>query len=148
MCKKLRILHIEDEPLVVSVVQHICADNFILFSVPSIAQAFEAVKNHPFDLLLVDLNLLDSTGIQTVIDLKLTNLPLVILTANDDPETIHQAAELGVEDYVVKHDLGRANIIGKFNFICQKYYKKSPLIDFKGLEAIKPFFSSIKHLFK
>ncbi len=139
MGKLFRILHIEDEVLVQQVVKQIIGDSFDLFSVSSIAQAYEAIKNHTFDLLLIDLNILDSNGLDTILNLKATNLPLIVLTVTDDPEIVQKAAELGVEDYIVKHDLGRAGIVGKISFTCEKFRKKNAGLNFGNFSAIKPY---------
>lgn len=81
----------------------------------SLAEAKEKTCQFRPDLVLLDLNLLDSCGIDTVIEIRkiLPGTPVIVLTGNDDKELAIAALHKGASDYVVKghyeHDaLGKA----------------------------------------
>lgn len=55
------------------------------------------------DVVLLDLNLPDSSGIQTVERCRLlTDAPIVVLTGNDEKRLAFAALEAGAQDYLVK----------------------------------------------
>jgi PAS domain S-box-containing protein len=81
----------------------------------SLAEALAAARGDRFDLILLDLSLPDSTGVQTVsaVTGALPGMPVVVLTGNDDEELALAALGAGAQDYLVKGEfdqrtLGRA----------------------------------------
>lgn len=66
-----------------------------------------------YDLILLDLNLPDSYGIETFTEMKkLSDIPIVILSGIDDLEIAKHAVREGAQDYLTKnnldaHDLSR-----------------------------------------
>lgn len=74
-----------------------------------IADGIEAL-NDQTDLILLDLNLPDSTGIDTL-QLMLTEAektPIVVLTGLDDQQIGVQAVEEGAQDYLIKDEVSPA----------------------------------------
>ncbi len=71
----------------------------------SSAELQEAMKAGSFDLLLVDWVLPDSTGGEVIQWLRRTRgwqLPVIVVTAQEDEETVVAALEAGADDYIVK----------------------------------------------
>ncbi len=70
----------------------------------SLAEGIEAARHHKPDLVLLDLSLPDSSGLNTVSALRvaLPNKPLVVLTGHDDPHLANAALQAGAQDYLVK----------------------------------------------
>lgn len=64
------------------------------------------VKEHNPGLVLLDLNLPGTTGMQVLEQLAEAHpdLPVVIMTAQNSMETVKQAAGLGASGYILKHD--------------------------------------------
>lgn len=61
------------------------------------------VAHREADLLLLDLGLPDRDGVEVLRLLrKLTDLPVVVLTARGDERTVVRALRLGADDYLVK----------------------------------------------
>lgn len=60
-----------------------------------------------FDMILLDLNLPDSTGIQTLKKIKETfsDIPVVILSGMSDEKLAFEALESGAQDYLLKDQL-------------------------------------------
>ncbi|MEN8494308.1 response regulator transcription factor [Dehalococcoides sp. THU3] len=55
------------------------------------------------NLILLDLGLPDIHGIEVVQSIKrITPTPIIVLTVQDSEQTILQAFELGIEDYIIK----------------------------------------------
>ena len=83
------------------------AFSFTLEYVGTIKEAFQQLHRKKFNIILLDLFLRDSQGLQT---LKLVranepNLPIIVLTDNTDVELGVNAVRFGAQDYLVKHNL-------------------------------------------
>jgi hypothetical protein len=75
-----------------------------LYRVRTLAQATAAVANQPIDVILLDLALPDSAGMQTVDRMQAAShdTPIVVLTSNDDDVSALQALKRGAQDYLIK----------------------------------------------
>lgn len=71
---------------------------------PTLDVARKTLKSESIDVILLDLGLPGSTGIDTVRYMRdLTdNIPIVIFTSEDNNETAHYALKNGAQDYLVK----------------------------------------------
>lgn len=69
----------------------------------SLADARQAVRTRPYDLILLDINLPDGSGLEFLQEIRRTfQIPVILLTANDTEMEIVTGLELGAEDYIVK----------------------------------------------
>jgi class 3 adenylate cyclase len=68
--------------------------------------ALDRLKQHPFDLVLLDIIMPELNGFQTLefikADPKIRHLPVIMLTALDDVDSTVRCIEAGAEDYVPK----------------------------------------------
>lgn len=73
-------------------------------SVGSLEAALELLGGSPFDVLLLDLNLPDSTGMNTLAQIthRYPHLPVVVVTGEHDEDTGLMAVAQGAEEYLVK----------------------------------------------
>ena len=115
----MKVLLIEDDLVYASLVEQLLASeagNELSFEwVESLRQGIARVREASFDVLLVDLFLPDSQGINTLVRLQQTavSLPLIVLTGSDDDRLALEILRLGAQDYLVKgridkHGLARA----------------------------------------
>jgi two-component system, cell cycle sensor histidine kinase and response regulator CckA len=79
-------------------------DPITLCRVTSLHAAQAALADTHFDAILLDLNLPDSTDIETVDRVKALapDVPIVVITARDDRTSALQSMQHGAEDYLVK----------------------------------------------
>ena len=74
MIKRLRVLVVEDNPADVELVREYMSDSgFISFQIDSVSRLSEAIarlERESFDLLLIDLGLPDSRGLETFHNLR------------------------------------------------------------------------------
>jgi len=66
--------------------------------------AFEKIKSHPYDLLLLDINVPNISGLELleqIHDLKI-QIPTIFISALIDIEDISKAFDLGCQDYLKK----------------------------------------------
>lgn len=104
----IRVLVVEDDPadarLVVEAFRRargvLCVPNHV----NTLAAAVEWIRESPCDVVLLDLSLPDSRGVETLQSMLRVagDAPVIILSAFDDPEFAAMAVEIGAQDYLIK----------------------------------------------
>ena len=103
-----RVLLVEDDAIDKRTAEQLLAKRqrgaeFSVQSVDTLAAAVDRLSNEEYDIVLLDLNLPDSTGFDTVRKIsKVTAAPIVVLTGQDDEETGILAIKSGAADYLPK----------------------------------------------
>ena len=71
-------------------------------------EAMELVASRSFDVIMLDLGLPDSQGLETFIRLheKAPEVPFVVITGREDDTIAMQALKTGAQDYLVKGQIG------------------------------------------
>jgi len=77
---------------------------FNLIEHGTLSEGLEELVNNEINVILLDLNLPDCSGLNTisVIHEKVKNIPIIILTGRDDENLAIQSLKLGMQDYLVK----------------------------------------------
>jgi DNA-binding NarL/FixJ family response regulator len=103
-----QILIVDDHPLyrlaLKGAVASACA-NCEIFEADSVGGLFDCLDSHPLiDLLLLDLNLPGAYGFNALAHLRGSRpeLPIIVVSASDDPRTIRQALAFGAQSFVSK----------------------------------------------
>jgi DNA-binding NtrC family response regulator len=107
--QQLRILLIEDSRTQVELVRMVLSDAlnrpFSLEYEDRLAGGLERLSQSQFDVLLLDLNVLDSAGFDTFLTAKAaTNVPIIILSGAEDADMADRAVKEGAHSYLVKGD--------------------------------------------
>lgn len=103
----MRILLIEDNPGDARLIQEMLKESrsdFTLSVSERLGQALKLLLSQEFDVVLLDLNLPDSSGLAALKELhsRFSRLPIVVLTSINDEELAYQAIRFGAQDYLVK----------------------------------------------
>lgn len=104
----LQVLLVEDSPTDAQLFQHVffraATGDWKLVHVERLSDALATCQTHSFDVALLDLQLPDSEGLDTVADFSraFPEIPIIILTMFDDEELALQAMAEGAQDYLVK----------------------------------------------
>ncbi len=95
--------------LLSSVLEHEGGGEFVLTTTGTLAQAKATLTPRRHDVLLVDLNLPDSDGIDTLRSLRAeSTLPVIVMTSADDTLLAHRAMKAGAQGFLLKgEDQGR-----------------------------------------
>ena len=108
MVTPVSLLLVEDNPadayLLVEMLKEAEVDRWEIVSAKSLNLALEALSNSSFAVVLLDLSLPDSKGLNTITRIQTVapDLPIVVLTGTDDREIALQALARGAQDYLVK----------------------------------------------
>ena len=102
------VLIVDDHPLyrlaLKGAVAAACA-NCRIFEADSVGALFDALDRQPgVDLLLLDLNLPGAYGFNALAHLRGSRpaLPIIVVSASDDPHTMRQAMTFGAQSFVSK----------------------------------------------
>ncbi len=108
MGKNIKILLIEDNPgdayLIEDHLEEFANFSYELKNVGTLNEALSILKEQPFDVILSDLSLPDSDGINTFFRIHNENplIPIIILSGSNDEEIGAYAVENGARDFFVK----------------------------------------------
>lgn len=105
----IAVLMIEDDPDYAELVQHWLSTSgddigFVLHWTDSLAGGFERLARGGIDVVLLDLSLPDSSGVETFLSLRdrARGIPIVISSAGDDERQALQLIQEGAENYLSK----------------------------------------------
>lgn len=109
MTESLRILLVEDSPTqaILTMEELGKLEGVETRHVATMAEAIGLLRERPFDLVLLDLTLPDSRGVDTVKTACgiAPGTPVVVLTNRDEESIAATALEMGAQDYLVKGNL-------------------------------------------
>ena len=106
--QQIRILLVEDDPDDVWVMRNLLADRWDgpieLIHVEMLSSGIERCARGEIDVILLDLSLPDSRGLETflLMHARAGEIPIVVLTGYDDSLTAVKAVQAGAQDYLVK----------------------------------------------
>ncbi|MBF0602616.1 MAG: response regulator [Nitrospirae bacterium] len=85
----------------------ILPSRILVTQVDSLSKALQQMDGTEFDILLVDLNLPDSVGLETFERIRNRNVdyPVIVLSGLDDESLAIQAVRSGAQDYLVKNTI-------------------------------------------
>lgn len=113
----IKLLAVEDDPSLSFVLEEALAHTreaeIDATMASSLAEALRQLGRKDFQLVLLDLSLPDSDGIETLSRVReqQPEVPIIVLTGNDDPEVARRIVELGVDDYLLKGEVGSHRLI-------------------------------------
>jgi PAS domain S-box-containing protein len=108
--KTFTILIVEDDLISSRMLQEMLINwLFKVKVVNTLRTAYEALRQESFDIILLDLNLPDKEGMDTLINLhnNYKDIPIVVVTVIDEEREALKALSCGAQDYLVK---GKYNI--------------------------------------
>jgi len=113
---EISILHVEDSNadamLIKMALKQAANTQYALTRVIDIASAVSFLKNNKVDVILLDLNLPDAQGLDSLKQLRIVakNIAIVLLTGCDDEQSALMAIKNGAQDYLLKDELTAQNI--------------------------------------
>ena len=102
-----RILMVDDEADLIKVVHvRLAANGYEVIAASNGLEGLEKAQKERPDLILLDVMMPRMHGLDVLLKLKdnpeTASIPVLMLTANDDTESISKARALGAKDYIVK----------------------------------------------
>ncbi|MDJ0635122.1 MAG: diguanylate cyclase [Xenococcaceae cyanobacterium MO_188.B29] len=116
--KTIKVLLIEDNPadilLVNKFFNKIKTDKFELINAEFLSEGLDYLRNSNFDVVLLDLSLPDSWGLDSLKEIQQTaaKIPIIVLTGTQDEANALAALREGAQDYLVKGSIS-ADLLAK-----------------------------------
>ena len=129
MSEVIKILLVEDDlgdaELIQEIFQEEKTARFEITHVDRVSEAIKLLEENDFDLVLLDLSLPDSTGIDTFrkVQLKTTDLPIVLLTELDNETLALKLVQEGAQDYLVKGQINSKVLIKSIRYAIERHNK-------------------------
>jgi signal transduction histidine kinase len=149
---RLRILLVEDDSAFVEYLRtslNATATAPQLTIATRLSSALSAIARDRFDAILLDLNLPDSEGLDTLkqITSAAGHLPVVVLTGMDDSLQAHEAVRLGAEDWLTKVSGDPEVVLRAVRYAIERKRLTSKLVRLQKIEAVGRLAGSVAHEF-
>ncbi|HEY3252123.1 MAG TPA: response regulator [Ignavibacteria bacterium] len=122
----LRILLIEDNPGDARLIQEYLSDikdvKHTLHTADRLQMGLEILENEFIDVVLLDLKLPDSEGLDNVEQIfnVAPNIPVIVLTGLNDENTAINAVKMGAQDYLVKDKVDSYLLIRSIRYAIER----------------------------
>jgi diguanylate cyclase (GGDEF)-like protein len=155
--KTINILLVEDNPgdakLVEVMLKKPHETSYRLHIVGTMAAALEKVNDEKFQVALLDMNLPDGHGIENVIALRThaVDLPIVILSGEDNESFALDAVKAGAQDYLIKGKINEWQLSRALNYAIERKHMQDDIVHLAhhdhltGLANRSLFQSRIEH---
>ena len=134
--ESIKLLLVEDNPGDARLIQEMFRDVDALAlqwrHAGQLQQAFRRLEEEDFDLVLLDLGLPDTSGMETFITLheRMPHVPVVVLTGNADEELGSGAVEQGAQDYLVKGQVDTQSLLKTVRYAVFRHRAQQDLLAF------------------
>jgi DNA-binding NarL/FixJ family response regulator len=139
--RQINVLLAEDNPtdalLLKESLMDVAGIEFLVSHVERLDACLELLSRTRFDVILMDLGLPDSSGLETFRSLreKAPDLVVLVLTGLEDEETGIQAVKLGAEDYLMKSQV-KTSLLGRIiRYAIERNHMRKALDERKEREA-------------
>jgi len=124
--KRIRILLVEDDPDDVWVMRNLLGDSwdapFDLIQTELLSTAIERCAEEQFDVILLDLTLPDSRGLETffAMNAHADDVPIVVLSGYSDEAGAVKAVQAGAQDYLVKGQVNDHALVRSIRYAIER----------------------------
>jgi PAS domain S-box-containing protein len=127
MEKEIKILLIEDNPADSRLIEIYLSESYgrfaTLVKADTLANALAFIKKERFDIIIIDLSLPDSFGIDTFKEVfaAASYAPLIVLTGNDDESVGIDTVKLGAQEFLIKGRINSAALKRSIDYSIERY---------------------------
>ena len=139
--KKTRstVLIVDDEKDIVSALKiYLSGQDYDLLEAYTGKQALEVMKDHPVDLVLMDIMMPEMDGLSAVAKIRETsNVPIILLTAKSEDSDKVLGLDVGADDYITK-PFSPAEVIARVKSALRRYQRLGGTAKQKDVLEIGP----------
>jgi len=125
--KPIKVLLIEDDSRYAQIVRMMLlskgrSGRFNLEWSSSLSEGLERLAKGGIELVLLDLQLPDSGGLETFVKIhkQVPNIPIIVLTGNDDETVAVKAVNMGAQDYLIKGDAKSGYLVQSIRYAIER----------------------------
>lgn len=128
-----RVLLVEDDPGDAYILRHMLrvegGDEFELEHVRRLGEGLERLAQGTTEILLLDLDLPDSFGLETFHEahMQYPDVPVLVLSGHDDETVALRAVREGAEDYLFKGKVGGQLLVRAIRYAIERHQLKEAL---------------------
>ena len=104
--EKLRILAVDDNSISLAAIEQELKRDYEVIPVNSGERALQYLKRERPNLILMDIQMAQKSGIETLLEIRgmdrCRDIPVIMLTSKQDKASVVESSKLGVFDYVIK----------------------------------------------
>ena len=152
--KPTKVLLIEDDPGDVRLIKLLLKGaetlSFEMVHVESLKEAFKLLEQEYFDVILSDLGLSDSLGLDTFLRLKTQapKVPIIVLTGLSDDDVGTKAVRFGAQDYLTKGKVDKNLLLRSIRYaIERKKVEEDLLIEKRFSDSVINSLPGVFYLF-
>ncbi len=140
---KIKIFLVEDNPPDARIVEeHLKdsdSDSFTIKNAETLLQAINILMKESFDIILLDLNLPDSMGVETFerIYFVAQTTPIILITGIKDEHIAKETIKKGAQDYLTKNDISTSLLTRSIHYSIERLKLSTELEKTKQLEVLK-----------
>jgi len=141
----IEILVIEDDVDQARLIRGLLSESrkpeFSVQLVRNLTVGLSLLRSRDFDVILIDLGLPDSQGLETALTVRnqARHVPIVVLTAFDDEETALKALQSDIQDYLIKGEITFSLLKRSIRYAIQRK------LDIEAQRQCKDHFASFIH---
>lgn len=129
------ILLVEDDPVLSRSVQiNLETEGYKVITADSLKSAFQMNQSQKMDLVILDLGLPDGSGFDFLSKLREggSRLPVIILTAQVDEDSVVKGLQLGANDYM-KKPFGQRELLARIKAVLREPQTREKQIRFEDI---------------
>ncbi len=140
--RELKVLLVEDNPADAALFEETIKEQSLgaiqIYMSSTLKEALDTIKSNQIDIVLLDLNLPDSRGEETLTKLlsAAPDVPVIVLTSTNDPLMGQRLIQAGAMDYLVKERVG--------SFITNAIYNTAARVE--AGKKIKEAYENLRNL--
>jgi CheY-like chemotaxis protein len=123
----IHVLLVEDDPAYVEYIKDLVTEvireiKIMVDNSSTLAEAIETVDQRDFDVVLMDLMLPDSMGLETFqqFNERAPNIPVILLSSLDDSQLATKAVSEGAQDYLPKRGLSSRLLLRSIRYAIER----------------------------
>lgn len=142
--RPFRMLVVEDNPAdadrLLESVAEVPGYEFQLVTVSRLEEAIAELKGGDIDAIILDLNLPDSSGIDTLKNLEAfkKNAPIVVLSGNDSEVMRRRALDAGAHDFIGKNEVSSRLLARSILYTIERVRAEQKEVQFSQLVSLHP----------
>ncbi len=149
ICDK-NILIVDDNTTNILLIQAILEEKGFqnIYTASSALKAYEILESEKIDAILMDVMMPEIDGLEATEAIlsndKYHNIPIIMVTATDDDETLKKSFDLGAVDFIRK-PINQVELIARLNTILQSQEKDALIMQHSRFDAMEEIIGMLAH---
>ena len=146
MDKKHNLLIVDDNDSYLELLNSVFSkndSNFNIINATSLSDTLVKISNDHIDIVLLDLGLTDSTGLDTLLTVRNSapDIPVIVITGQQDKSNALEAVQLGAQDYLIKGETVLSNIVRTVEYSLERHKVQQNLKDLVFIDELTGLFN-------